>query len=67
LGKYNNPQGIKNRYPYEANRIGRMLAVLATKAELVKEIQKVVPEVDLKSLMRANKVVIQMIFDIVIK
>jgi len=63
LGKYNNPQGIKNRHPYEANRIGRMLAVMATKAELVKEIQKVVPEANANSLMRANKTAIQMILN----
>jgi len=63
LGKYNNPQGIKNRYPYEANRIGRMLAVMATKAELVKEIQKAVPDLDAKYLMRTNTQNLYLILD----
>jgi len=54
LGKYNNPQGIKNRHPYEPNRVGRMLAVTATKAELVKEIQKAIPDLDAEYLMRTN-------------
>jgi len=41
-----------------------MLGVLTTKAELVKEIQKVIPEVDAKSLMRTNIQNLNLLLDI---
>jgi hypothetical protein len=42
-----------------------MLGVLTTKAELVKEIQKVIPDIDAKSLMQTNLTNLYLIFDIV--
>jgi hypothetical protein len=43
-----------------------MLGVLSTKAELVKEIQKLAPGINIKSLMRNNVRNLYLIFDIVI-
>jgi len=55
LGKYITFQQIIHEHPYEPNHVGSMLGVSSTKAELVQEIQRVYPEINTKSLMRASK------------